>query len=716
MNNENDCKTPSYSLRKIADWQINIAKGNSTNSNVELPALQRSFVWKVNQIEALWDSVLRGFPTGAFMLSKGESGNLYLLDGQQRATSIALGFYNPWKEKDLQKSLPNSFEDISTLWIDLAPAPSKKTTNQKFVLRVLTKSHPWGYQRVNNAAILSVRHRTEALTVLNDNKAIDNKKGYYKIESVHRFPYDSNLPVPLCFLLEAAADKKEDWIKHVIDMCKAIQGPIKTQHNDWSENYSEQVENALFNSELNIFEAIKNLSDISISAIIVGKEVLEAEDEGEEDPTLFIRLNSSGTTISGEELIYSIYKAAFPSAKTLVESIGAKFIAPSRVISLVTRLVLSEAKEGYPYALGINEFRKEIKEGGFKKQLEEFIGNEKESRAARIFSKAFDIMRTGSDADIPDLRTPAALVKDLIKRSPDVFLLLLKWVSENEYVDVSEETKRRILGTYTSLIWFCNSKDYPKYVKNVWDNFGSQKDFWSTASLSTPLIAAPYFLLSPFVSPHNLREFLKKYVVDDKVEWNELYPKQNHLIYQMFRETLPPEFEEHKLEENIGNIWDNFINRLVWCKPMILYAQRGYINKSFQDFSQMDELEDTNTPWDWDHIYPDSWVKKQHNINGNMRHWNNTIGNFRAISLEDNRSENNKVSPSERLQEEEVCPKSFIKRNDWEHWQMLEGRVNDGDDDVKTHLLAVVNRLCNIYEEWYTSLKIEELFTFKKSG
>jgi uncharacterized protein with ParB-like and HNH nuclease domain len=80
----------SFNLEDISNWQL-----DSTTSEVELPPLQRGFVWKVNQIETLWDSLLRGFPIGSFLLSQTEDGKLFLLDGQQRATSIALGFYNP---------------------------------------------------------------------------------------------------------------------------------------------------------------------------------------------------------------------------------------------------------------------------------------------------------------------------------------------------------------------------------------------------------------------------------------------------------------------------------------------------------------------------------------------------------------------------------------------------------------------------------------------
>ena len=55
-------KNLSYTLWQIASW-------TSDESEVLIPALQRGLVWKPRQVELLWDSILRGFPIGSFMLS-----------------------------------------------------------------------------------------------------------------------------------------------------------------------------------------------------------------------------------------------------------------------------------------------------------------------------------------------------------------------------------------------------------------------------------------------------------------------------------------------------------------------------------------------------------------------------------------------------------------------------------------------------------------------
>lgn len=88
----------------------NIKKGNFV-----IPNFQRDFVWKPQSICYLLDSLIRGFPIGSFLLlpygelkltytplnimnaqiqkeSKDEI--KYILDGQQRITSIARAFLN----------------------------------------------------------------------------------------------------------------------------------------------------------------------------------------------------------------------------------------------------------------------------------------------------------------------------------------------------------------------------------------------------------------------------------------------------------------------------------------------------------------------------------------------------------------------------------------------------------------------------------------------
>ena len=111
---------PTLSLRQIAAWQIPELL-NSDASKLpfvaKIPSLQRGAIWKAGQIELLWDSIFRGFPVGALVVSEYLMGQKsrrgayadpqesdwhskvrerHLIDGQQRCNAIALGYVDPF--------------------------------------------------------------------------------------------------------------------------------------------------------------------------------------------------------------------------------------------------------------------------------------------------------------------------------------------------------------------------------------------------------------------------------------------------------------------------------------------------------------------------------------------------------------------------------------------------------------------------------------------
>ena len=105
-----------WTLKEISSW-------TETDSEVKIPAIQRGLVWKPNQVELLWDSILRRFPIGAFTLSHlhTENTDMYnLIDGQQRWNAVALGYGTLLHEDCI-------------LWFDLKPDGKVwgKTTNTR---------------------------------------------------------------------------------------------------------------------------------------------------------------------------------------------------------------------------------------------------------------------------------------------------------------------------------------------------------------------------------------------------------------------------------------------------------------------------------------------------------------------------------------------------------------------------------------------------------
>jgi hypothetical protein len=158
--------------------------------------------------------------------------------------------------------------------------------------------------------------------------------------------------------------------------------------------------------------------------------------------------------------------------------------------------------------------------------------------------------------------------------------------------------------------------------------------------------------------------------------------------------------EIQNIDEYVRN--DVYLNRLCWNKSLILLAQRDYIEKCFGDFNQFDNLDDTNTPWDWDHIYPNSWVYRKEGINGVTRYFEQIIGNFRAMELSENRSENNHLPPQERIQDKDNRKNYFI-HDDWQYWEKLNKESKTLHTDVEgiyNHAMAIITRTVNIYSNF----------------
>lgn len=133
------------SIGRVAKWFESKEPGQ-----LRLPPIQRSFVWRNEQVVNYWDSLLRGYPAGMMMVTRVDSEHsggrnvdnqtetlagsaFHLFDGQQRLLSLLLG---------LDKgALRNSLR----LWIDIGGKP-RSSEDRLFVLRVNSTGQPFGYR------------------------------------------------------------------------------------------------------------------------------------------------------------------------------------------------------------------------------------------------------------------------------------------------------------------------------------------------------------------------------------------------------------------------------------------------------------------------------------------------------------------------------------------------------------------------------------------
>ena len=154
---------------------IKNAIDNIVDRTYLLPAIQRKFVWSSDQIEVLFDSIMRGYPINSFMLwevkenkiknefkfyqflteyrqffkednpdidTKGYKDFNAVIDGQQRLTSLYIGLKGSYAYKLARKWWSNTEENIPTrhLYLNLVnPLPDENERQMIYDFQFLTK-------------------------------------------------------------------------------------------------------------------------------------------------------------------------------------------------------------------------------------------------------------------------------------------------------------------------------------------------------------------------------------------------------------------------------------------------------------------------------------------------------------------------------------------------------------------------------------------------
>ena len=714
---------PTYSLQEIATWD--------EEQKVSLPTVQRGFVWKPHQIENLWDSLLRGYPVGAFVLSDAGNNTFHILDGQQRATAICLGF--------ARETFRDS-QDFYKVFIDLELP--KADDNRKYIFRVITRAHPWGYRKQEN---------TKTLTAENIRKAMDwydDVADPLNTPLEKFFPYDAGLPVPFyLFLDEASKDLNAN------EVIKKINQEYKHWHNvkrKWlAENeeelsrYSEQEAEAILEAKINrninfIFNEVKEMLDpakgqkipalyISLSRIMA-EDKAEAIDASDEVENLFVRLNSGGTQLSGEELNYSILKAHLErEVQDEIESACKQLFKPARFITIAYRLFQQENKEAQQtdaltMRIKPKQFQRTISKQS--KDFETFVLNlirDKKIQGKTLLKYAQTILEYNNKSQPFGL--PFLIYSKIADTAPELMFLLLYRIKFKKdrfsAVDkTAERDHRTMLGMLTLFMWFGkgeNLKDHAKLLANIWPTASTleKERFWSSETVERAYLNE---VLLPFPS---FKSSKHEYGLERILEYN-LTEKTNVL---------------NRFETKAGEEYKLFLQKVIYNRDLILYAQRHFIESYFSH--QQFRLEDTSLPFDWDHISPNKLVRNKKNIPRIARDWYQTNGNFRAWPYALNRMDSDsspayKLNPLEIREDEngfnEIKAKwqGFIDSNKHlisgiEHiskkltdWSFCEPKwaecyVSNIRYDWKNVTKLNIDRNIRMIQEWYQELTIEAL-------
>lgn len=795
----------TLSLREIAAWQIPGLAPEGRALRAELPALQRGAVWRAPQVEALWDSILRGFPIGAFLLApfdaaRGHASFRYagpaessdgvthhLLDGQQRANAIALGFLDPW-------SMPADVQSPAALWIDIeAPGPED---GREHVFRVLTPAHPWGYRystlasagpRLDRGAM---RHALKAYGEVTP-ELLRNAGDDAPL--THTWPWEAHAPVPLCTVLEAVARGGDvagnilqrvaslpvwrlksrnvhgaGWTRRVEEILRAPSGPDREQR----ERLISSLDRCLHPGRDGEYR-VPALVIPDLAPNVPGRGTRKAPDEVEaerQDPveTLFIRINSGGTPLVGEELIYSILKSIWPDAGPFIEGMDVRLAQPSRIVILASRLVLAEQpdfQDKVPAAPDVTRFRRLIHgtEDECKRFREKLLRFFQKGEAASVFRGAQALLTHNGACDLPPV-----LAADVAKHSPEVMFLLLRWLRkmQGEHLEASRlrgDTVRRIVGAVTALSWFAENPGH--CLASLWPALQQASGQTLRSFFSARAFARCFGLtngklgLLPLVPPHILEDALRHNVQgrgfntptsrlwqnwtrqtlgDDRRLGEKLLPWYNKSFKELWTQD---DVEEEsaagdggtEVEAHCLQAWQLFIDRLWGERRLVLFAQARWLVEWFPRYDPIavDQMDEADRPWDMDHIHPRSYIENRKNVPQMIRAWHGSIGNLRAWPLQANRSDGdsvprNKLSLFENLKdfkiesEEELLLASFVERgDDLEHWN---GSAPEGDFVAgylgkpsefwrcrQCLVLAIIQRFLRLYAWWYEETRIAEL-------
>jgi Protein of unknown function DUF262 len=690
---------PSFSLREIASWTAGVFRDVKTNIRASIPALQRGLVWSPQQNELLWDSILRGFPIGAVVLTKwsdklkkteekADGGITYhLLDGQQRCHAIALGFSDPFADQS-----PGGKDVESILWLDLNPV-SERNSTRNFWVRATTTAHPWGYRKDDAATPLGAKAIREALELL----GLDAAHPEYRRpspETLWPCKAAADTPVPLAWLLKLAIkDEGAFWNSLQQRAAEATRYP-------WADRVREFCASPTSaEGKARIFKGIARAHAARLIALEASEELIEVSEQEKTSGSdreevsnieqLFQRLNRQGTRLDGEELAYSMIKAYWPDLEKPIDEVSKGRMPAARMVSLGVRAALAkDVKRILPGPQNVSALRLIARTEGDKKELiQEFITRELGGACGLVDRWLKYDPETNRSGLLPVHVTSIAL------NSRDVYLLLLHFAKRMSGTGTPVGWQRAMRALATILHWF--SADKGKVANRVYATCQEEVSLRNIRKALRESIAAEE--LANVHSPDAVEAFVR--IPEEKLKhWKWSWP-------------IDGDGPEEAVQQR-RKTWEGFLN-FRKNRELLLYAQRPFVAQRFAEYdpARRDLWEEHNRPWDFDHILASYYFYNRKDgsvFRGICGEWGNTIGNLRAWPFEDNRSDQ-AITASGKIEGDAVrLTSSFMTAN--------EERGFSGGDQARqeeAHARLFVEtcreRLLRIYREWYESVHVPEL-------
>lgn len=331
-------------MSKLLDDSISIyeALENIKNGKYVMPAFQRQYVWSMEQIEKLWDSILLNYPIATFLFWHVDDDNVtwdtYFCNFLDEVT------FDSRKQAD---SVNYELSNIGVKITNTAVLDGQQRLTSLFLSLLGNAYIRQKHARKTNSGGLV----TKLLIELNKNKLTVDEEEYNSKKYDIKFTEKVGKLSPTQFEIKSILDKK---FQAETTRAKAIEAAIVNVPAD-SKEYATEILNKLYNK-------------IFVEKLI---RFTEIQDMKQDDALeMFVRFNSGGKALRKSEITMSILEAYWPSAKTefgklLTDSyaqFGSDFIIRSALMlygdvikSNISKQIAEELKNNW------NEFKKAFK-------------------------------------------------------------------------------------------------------------------------------------------------------------------------------------------------------------------------------------------------------------------------------------------------------------------------------------------------------------------
>lgn len=265
------------------------------NSNkIYLPAIQRKFVWKPEQIEKLFDSIMRGYPIGTFLF--------WFLEEENVNKYTFYKFIQNYHQRDNYKN-------------EISPRPELK----KDIIGVLD-----GQQRLSSMyiALQGTYAYKRLYCSWNNDNAFPKRKLYINLFTITD---EDEVEYEFKFLDEIECkiiNSKHLWFEVKNVLLWGNDPSIDEYYDDLVDSYENDSEmlKIIKNNRNNIKKTLRILHQRIVQDSLISYFKI-SEQELDKILEIFIRVNSAGTVLSKSDLLFSTIVAHWENGREEIDQL-----------------------------------------------------------------------------------------------------------------------------------------------------------------------------------------------------------------------------------------------------------------------------------------------------------------------------------------------------------------------------------------------------------